>query len=330
MIEIFSSTKIYVMCPPQTATGGPELLHQLVNKLCLMGYDAYMYYYPAKENPVHPNYLKYNCGYATTIDDNKENLLVIPEALLFFTDNFKQIRKCIWWLSIDNLFKDYMAPKGYHIIKKLGWESLYRALIMTGKVKGKFDYHLAQSHYAIDFLAKRGITATYCSDYLNADFLADSRSVDTRVKQPQVLYNPKKGIAFTEKVIAALPGVKWIKLIGLTPSQVGDLLRTSMVYIDFGEHPGKDRFPREAAIYKCCVITGRKGSAAYAGDVPIPEQYKIEDKEESIPAISRLIEACIAGYTEREPDFASYRDMIYNEEKRFEEDLKSIFIKARG
>jgi hypothetical protein len=46
MIEIFPETKIYVACPANTATGGPELLHQLayhfINDL---GIKAYIYYY---------------------------------------------------------------------------------------------------------------------------------------------------------------------------------------------------------------------------------------------------------------------------------------------
>lgn len=327
MIDIISNTKIYVMCPPQTATGGPELLHQLVSKLTLMGFDACMYYYPAKENPVHENYVKYNCRFETTIDDSAEHLLVIPESLLFFTDNFKKIRKCIWWLSIDNLFKEYMAPKGYHIVKKLGWENLYRALIMNTKVKRKFDYHLAQSFYAIDYLSKWDINAVYCSDYLNASFLSHSKDVNTIGKRQQVLYNPKKGIDFTKRIIEALPDVKWIPLIGLSPVEVSRLLSESMLYIDFGEHPGKDRFPREAAIFKCCVITGRRGSAAYAEDVSIPEQYKIEDNPVNISRIATLIKSCLAEYTDRVADFATYREKIYNEESRFEADLKSIFVK---
>ncbi|MCX7738527.1 MAG: hypothetical protein N2Z80_03840 [Hydrogenothermaceae bacterium] len=64
-----------------------------------------------------------------------------------------------------------------------------------------------------------------------------------------------------------------------------DILKKAKVYIDFGNHTGKDRIPREAAMLECCVITGRRGIAKYREDVPIPENYKIEDKVENIPLI---------------------------------------------
>ncbi|WP_147319893.1 glycosyltransferase family protein [Chitinophaga silvisoli] len=314
-----------MMCPPQTATGGPELLHQLVSALSSKGFDISIYYVPVQENPVHENYLKYNCKFVTQIEDDPQNILIIPEALLFKTKAFKHIRKCVWWLSIDNLFKYGLSPRFYQYIRRLGGENLFRKSVMIGEVKGKFDYHIAQSYYAIDFLDKHGIKAGYLSDYLNTDFLQDSRQVDYNKKLPQVLYNPKKGIEFTKQIMAAYPEAKWIPLIGLKPAEVAELLKASMVYIDFGEHPGKDRFPREAAIYGCCVITGRKGSAANAGDVPIPEQYKIEDSATQISTITNRIKECCTAYSKHVNDFEAYRQKIYDEERVFIADLDKIF-----
>lgn len=325
MIEISDNTKIYVMCPPQTATGGPELLHQLVAALSLKGFHISMYYVPVMENPVHENYQKYNCKFASHIEDDQNNLLIIPEALLFKAGNFKKIRKCVWWLSVDNLFKYGLAPRFYQYIRRLAGEKIYRKSVMVGEVKGKFKYHIAQSYYAIDFLNRNGIGAGYLSDYLNADFLADSREVDYSKKLPQVLYNPKKGVEFTRQIMAAYPAAKWIPLIGLKPAEVAELLKTSMVYIDFGEHPGKDRFPREAAIYGCCVITGRKGAAGNAADVPIPDLYKITDALENIPAITNMIRECCSAYASHVKNFDAYRQKIYQEESVFVTDLDKIF-----
>lgn len=33
MIEIYKHSKVYVLCPAYSKTGGPELLHQLVHTL---------------------------------------------------------------------------------------------------------------------------------------------------------------------------------------------------------------------------------------------------------------------------------------------------------
>lgn len=328
-IQIHENTRIYIMCPPRIASGGPELLHQLAYKLGKRGFDVAMYYYPNNvEQPVSENYLKYNCKYVTEVEDREENLVIIPELYFYFADQFKKIRKCAWWLSVDNLFKAIEAPKHYRMIRKLKIKWLHRAVTLNGKVRGKFSYHLAQSEYALDFLRQWKIDAIYLSDYLNADFLKASREVDLSVKKPQILYNPLKGFRFTKKIMAAMPEAKWIPLQKLTPAQVGDLLKESMVYIDFGHHPGKDRFPREAAIYKCCVITGKRGSAAFREDVPLPEQYKIADRRSNIPEIVKMINSCVTDYDKHIGDFAAYREWIYKEEEEFEKDITRIFVKS--
>ena len=110
-----------------------------------------------------------------------------------------------------------------------------------------------------------------------------------------MLYNPKKGIEFTRQLIEAAPDLNWVPLENMSNEEVRGKLKTSKVYIDFGDHPGKDRFPREAAISGCCVITGKRGSAAY-DDVPIPE------------------------------DFDGYRSTIKAEKNKFIEDVRSIFM----
>jgi hypothetical protein len=328
MIQIFKNTKIYVMAPPRVASGGPELLHQLAHKLARLGYDVAIYYHPdGAENPVHPNFARYHCKYVTQLEDREEHVVIMPEIYFFLADQFKKIRKAAWWLSVDNLFKTKEAPKHYRYIKKLGLNGLYRWAIMTGKIKGKFTYHLAQSVYAVDFIQQWGMKAGYLSDYLNDTFLKESREKAAPVKKPQILYNPLKGLAFTQQLIAAIPEAKWIPLYQLTPAEVGNLLNESMLYVDFGEHPGKDRFPREAAIYRCCVITGRRGSAAFHDDVPIPEKYKIEDKKENIPAIVTLIRSCLNNYQEHISNFQPYREWIYKEEGGFERDILNIFNK---
>ena len=105
-----------------------------------------------------------------------------------------------------------------------------------------------------------------------------------------------------------------------------ELLGTSKVYIDFGNHPGKDRIPREAAIMGCCVITGKRGSAYFHEDVMIPDEYKFEDRLDAIPSIVELIQNCMTNYEERLLDFEQYRAYIKNEQKQFSKDVESVFM----
>lgn len=70
MFKINNNTKIFVACPANSKTGGPELLHQLVHELNKLGLDAYMYYIGTKisnrKKPVHPEFKKYNNKWVTT------------------------------------------------------------------------------------------------------------------------------------------------------------------------------------------------------------------------------------------------------------------------
>ena len=111
----------------------------------------------------------------------------------------------------------------------------------------------------------------------------------------------------------------------MTRDDVVKNLLESKVYIDFGNHPGKDRFPREASILGCCIITGKKGCAHYYEDIPINDEYKFEEKEDTIPLIIRKIEECITHYDKKIIDFENYRLKIMNEKNQFINDMRNIF-----
>ncbi len=105
------------------------------------------------------------------------------------------------------------------------------------------------------------------------------------------------------------------------------LLKRAKVYIDFGNHPGKDRIPREAAICGCCVITGKRGSAYYHNDVPIPDKYKFNDEDSSIPLVVNKIQDVLSDYDNVINDFKEYREFIKSEEDKFIQDAVNIFSK---
>ena len=112
----------------------------------------------------------------------------------------------------------------------------------------------------------------------------------------------------------------------MTNREIHEALQSAKVYIDFGDHPGKDRLPREAAINGCCIITDKEGSAFYQEDVPIPEEYKLERNDTSINSILNRINDCLENYSERINDFSNYRNFILSEKDRFNDDVKRIFL----
>jgi len=349
-IKIYPNTKVYVVAPANTATGGPELLQQLVYHLRNnLNIDAYIYYVPSDlPDPVHPEYKQYNNPYVRKIEDEKENLLIVPEVIggIRVLSKYSEIRKVIWWLSVDNFYlsailsskrnfffrrvinkvSNLILNKNLFDIKELALKKLTQLNLSKFDQVRQADSHLVQSYYAMKHLESNGIPKNkifYLSDYLNESFL--KIQTDLLKKEIIVVYNPKKGFSFTKKIIRNAPEIRFVPLINMTRQQVIETLQRAKVYIDFGNHPGKDRIPREAAILGCCVITGRRGSAKYFEDVPIPEEYKFDDKEENIPKIINKIKDCFENFEERYKDFNYYREVIRNEPKKFLEDLKRIF-----
>lgn len=332
MINVTEQSKIYVMCPAQAATGGPELLHQLVYKLNKLGYDAYMYYFFSKDvdkasNPIHPFYEQYENPYVITLEDNLNNIIIFPEVTTDRIFDFKASTKVIWWLSVD-FFVILWKSKNklrHRIKKKIGVLKRYDFEKMPNL------YHLVQSYYAEDFLSTKGVTENvgYLSDYLNKEFLENiPQDLSSDTRENSVLYNPKKGIEKVNKLKKMAPEINWIPIENMTPAEVVALQQKSKVYIDFGFHPGKDRIPREAAINGCCVIVGKEGAANFYKDIPISDNYKFEFTLENHEKIIDKIKDCFTNYKVRILDFENYRNMILAEEYRFEKDILNNFKKV--
>lgn len=332
MIYIDENACIYILCPANNKTGGTELLHQLCDELNNNNFKAYMAYYFEGTNRTQTTpeaFKKYNikeCIYSS-IEDNEENIIILPEIAIGMQKHFKKIRKCIWWLSVDN----FVETVGFkNRFKKYGILSLLKHIvdndISTYKDINSINYHLCQSYYAIDFLKSLGITSNvyYLSDYINDIYMRPFKIHD---RKDIVLYNPKKGFDFTEKLIHFSNAITWKPIINMSNEEVLNTLRESKVYVDFGNHPGKDRIPREAAISGCCVITGMNGSARFWEDVPIPQEYKYKKKEENVSAIISKILFCLNNYEDAINDFKQYREYIKSEKKNFTIDLLKIFVR---
>jgi len=329
---ISKDSNVYVLCPAYSKTGGPELLHQLVNELTNNGIDAYITYYDIKKNDANytpDDFKKYITDYKTLIEieDKKENIVISPEInwAINIIKKVKNAQKIIWWLSVDNFdrtcgLKNTLKTYGLITTPIL---MLKREMIYNFSNINIFDKHLCQSHYAIKYLEKKGIdNPLYLSDYVNDEYL---NIIDYNDKEDIIAYNPKKGQKFTKKIITQAKDLKFVPIQNLTTQQVKELLLKSKVYIDFGNHPGKDRIPREAAMCGCCIITNKRGSARYYEDVPINNEFKFDDTTENIEMIIKKIKDCIENYDNEINKFDNYRQFIKQEKQQFKTDVKQIF-----
>ena len=130
------------------------------------------------------------------------------------------------------------------------------------------------------------------------------------------------------KIIQKASELNWQPIENMTRSQVKDLMKKSKIYIDFGNHPGKDRLPRESRLQGCVVITGKNGSAKYYEDVPIEEKF--EKKSKNINDIVTLIKKIFNNYDFYNNKQLNYTKKIKNEKKEFENNVKNIFFNIQN
>lgn len=233
--------KIFLECPA-TRTGGPESIHQFCNALNEMGYESYIFYYDKiLDNVVYPEYI--HTRIAPFIEDLPENILIMPE-ILRAPSNIKNMKVCVYWLSYDNASEE----------AKKANENLI---------------HLYQSHYAKEKVNKEGFMI---GDYINDNFNYD----EDIQKEDIVCYNGTKDFV-TQEICDSL-GIKCIKIEKMRKREVHNVFKRCKIYVDNGNHPGKDRMPREAALLGCVVITNRKGSASNDIDIPIEEKCSNDDE----------------------------------------------------
>lgn len=311
------SLEFVVVCPGNAMTGGIELLHQLVDIWNNNGHISKIAYYPFfRRFEIPPAYAKYNIRKTDVRKiDIQNSAIIIPETYTHLTGRFSPSRTLVWWMSVDNYrnsrsalyaLKNFVAPWNYVDINRSG---SFNALACN----------LYQSEYARSYLSQHGVeNVAPLSDYINRRYLEASRTVSPERKEDVVVYNPAKGAEKTKILMQSLPGYRFVPIQNMSADQVADLLAKSKVYIDFGNHPGKDRIPREAAISGCVVITNRQGAAANPVDIPIDEAYKLDDASSGFTASAdALLSSVMKNFMSHYERLAGYRAMIASEEDEF-------------
>lgn len=331
---------IYIYCPAASYTGGPTLAHQLCFSLIKIGLQARMWYdcnivKKLYVDPVHERYKHFKNPYVLWAPkDSKDTVIIALESNVAILKHYKAAKRYIWWMSVDNFFLN-MGNFFDHIKNRFGlfqpsmdYCKKYEQIEKYSVYKEIDIIHLVQSEYARLFLLSRGINVNSIrdlGDYLEDELLEVSEEFDFIQSDTMVLYNPKKGYEFTSKLINYAPHLDWVPLENMNKYEVKRKLLTSKIYIDFGNHPGKDRFPREAVICGCCILTGKRGSAANNIDIPIPSRYKFSDNLDSIPDIVKQIEIVLHEYDQCILDFNVYKAQIKVEREQFEKQVLSIF-----
>lgn len=325
--------KIFIVCPAGLVTGGAELLHQLTHELRSLGREAFISYWPFGQAHVRePAYLKYEAPTAP-IEDDLGNQVIFPEVLTKATRLVRHAECAVWWLSVDNY---YLFPQDYRLLAPWVYRRnrLYdpirrvRSLQLSRRPLNSLRdmIHYAQSEYARSFLAKSGIAAYMLTDYLSDEHLDAPMPGGSEMRRNVIAYNPKKGLDITTRLKAAFPDVAFEPIQNMTSAEVAAFLRSSKLYIDFGNHPGKDRPPREAVMAGCCVMTGRSGAAAHHEDTPIPDTYRLDPlSKDFLTRFETSMKSIFAHFEERRHDFDLWRDRIRQEKQQFKSQVARLF-----
>lgn len=328
MINSQDYKKIVIFCPPKKVTGGPEALHQLSHKLRAIGLEnVFMHYLPKRAHPKAKNYSIYESVQTGAVEDHSHTLLIIPESMTNLIKKYPKSRKIIWWLSVDfyQILVDNRIRK-QNIFQKLFYKQADREYHLEPLPD---VFHWAQSYRSGVYLKNHHIPEDqidYVCDYINPVFL-ESTGIKKNLHSRRILYNPKKGKKEMHSLMLNSPELEWVPIKNMNAREIRDLMAASLLYVDFGENPGRDKMLRESVSQDCCIISGRKGSSQYQQDLMIPEEYKFDFREESIPEIIDKIKTVLENYKDHIPNFLPYKNEVLNEEAVFENKLKEIFGK---
>ncbi len=335
--------KIFVYYPRGLQTGGPEALHQLVGSLRALGQHAYLVPLPGTEgNPRVLEYERYEAPERDSVEDSTRNAIVAPEGYYPVLGTARKAVRFCWWLSIDNspvFRRERLAMDMRTFGNCTPWDrienrakqrasSLWRAARGQNRLLYTVN-HLVQSQYAWAYLySKLNIVSTVLSDYTPIA-ITDRTILPASQRDRTILYNPKKGLELTSKVASAYGRADFRPLVDMSRSQVLDALASGTVYLDLGNHPGKDRMPREAALMGCITVVGRRGSAAFTADVPLPARHKVQLQcSDPIRAVIAVLDSAFAAPDEYQQRQRPYVEMIKGEERRFLDEARTVFVKG--
>lgn len=280
--------KIQILIPGGGFYGGIESLHQLAYQLKKMSYNTEVVYIPLYNKlgtrtkfKKNNNLNNYNINISKNICDEENVLVVVPETFTGYLNSLKNSKVAIWWLSVDNYFKKKISQKKIQVIlaniifkitknKKL---LHYLNQISLDELKKKNIFHFAQSDYSIDFLKKN----KFKNILPLKDYIFTRINNIKKNKQYDVVLNSQKGNKHNLELISNYNDVlKIITLKNYSLKTSQEKLYLSKLFVDFGNHPGRDRMPREMINSKSNVYVHSKGAANFYTDVHLPNKFKFK------------------------------------------------------
>jgi hypothetical protein len=311
---------------PTALTGGPEAIHQAARAFTDAGLPSDIAYYgnggriavrdgrlectAPDFNPCPEAYAGYGAVTCTTALLRPHHLLVLPEVLVGSAHAFGRARVAIWWLSVDNA-------------AEAAGEPAVRAALADRSL-----LHLHQSAYAEDFLRRGGVTTSLLlGDHTTAEFTEHSPAGPG--EERSVAYNPAKGADISSAFFADQPHLVQVPIRGMSRSETAEVLRRTLLYVDFGHLPGKDRLPREAAASGCVVFVRARGAGLFPDDFPVPDFFRFTEDDVASGELGRRIAAVQADPAVFWTLQASFRERTRREQQELRDQVRDLRGLAR-
>jgi hypothetical protein len=344
---------VYVLCPANYVTGGPDALHQMVFYLNKIGVNAQIVYIVDSDHvdiSIPTPYNIYINSFLTEKDivDLPENCIIFSEVHVHKIKKFKNAKPFLWWLSVDNGLRYSFRKKFFYFstlplrMVKNWWFYKDNALKAIKFMLNQKSYsfwretpnitHLCASYYAYDYVSRRSHNRVVkCIEPISKLFLKtfyqEEKNISKQNRKNVILFNPVRDYNhILNEISSVAPELQFEPLQNLTQQQLIDKYKSSKLYIDFGAFPGAERIPKEAVLFGCAIITGKRGASGFHGDVPIPEEYKFGNPEKQIKEIVEKIRFVLNNYEQIYSDFDEYRNTVLNLEENFIKSLKEILL----
>ncbi|KFI47465.1 hypothetical protein [Bifidobacterium boum] len=320
-------------------SGGGEALYQLGCDLRGLGVDARVVAW-GKHDVLPQKFKRYIARGLPLVKPEEakqcaEGIIIVPENATHLLFEFVHLQPIIWWLSYNN-YDGIMAWNSVESITR-AMQTTYDANIRRlghwcintlRHCRPNFPIahcmNLVGSYYAEQMVQRHfNVVTQKLVHPIGNDFLTAGRYDDFSHRKNIVLYNPSKPSRLMRSLLKR-NAFTYTPINGLNFNQMIELYRTAKLYVDFGNFPGPERMPKEAA-YNGCNVLVRSIHAAATDDVMIPMQYKLS-RNVSVLQVERKIREMLDNYEEQLCDFNAFRQMIADMEIDYREQVKQIFI----
>lgn len=147
-------------------------------------------------------------------------------------------------------------------------------------------------------------------------------AVGSHVKDPAlVVYNGAKGKWKIDDLRRRLPEVTFQPLENMSFQELCESLARASLYVELGHMPGRDRLPREAALYGTPTVMLARGAGYCWEDFPLGVEYRIPYTVDWADHMTPVISEVLRDPTEIQSAQLQFRNWVEDEPRRYHESL---------